>query len=309
MKKTTLFIVLVLVCAGLFTGFAQDEGITVINNGNVGINTTNPTEQLEVNGNVQINSDLILDGGKVVDKDANVRIEIKPDGEISINDNAGNNVVTITTNGSVAINQANPDAVADLDVGGEVKAASINTDTIKVNGAFYNHVPKGTIVMWNGTVPPPGWRLCIDGAGTYTDELNNTQMIPNLSGRFIVAYDPIDNDYDQPGTDIGGKKEHILTEAEMPSHFHTTTAKTNNSTHWDGEHQHKYDPHNRSPDAIAGNGYGVRGGNSADTTGESRHTHQFDIPALNTNSKGGGDPHENRPPYYTLAYIIYTGIE
>ena len=29
---------------------------------------------------------------------------------------------------------------------------------------------------------------------------------------------------------------------------------------------------------------------------------------ININSTGSGSPHENRPPYYVLAYIMKTGI-
>lgn len=39
-------------------------------------------------------------------------------------------------------------------------------------------IPRGIIVMWNGTVPPDGWALCNGDNGT-----------PDLRSRFIVSYD------------------------------------------------------------------------------------------------------------------------
>ena len=56
-KKTMLFVVIVF---GLIAsiGYCQDA-ITVISNGNVGIGTSNPTEKLEVAGNIKSNSRIL----------------------------------------------------------------------------------------------------------------------------------------------------------------------------------------------------------------------------------------------------------
>jgi len=50
-------------------------------------------------------------------------------------------------------------------------------------------VPIGGIIMWSGVTVPAGFALC-DGS-------DNT---PNLKGRFVVGYDPSEPDYDNPGT-------------------------------------------------------------------------------------------------------------
>jgi hypothetical protein len=94
-----------------------------------------------------------------------------------------------------------------------------------------------------------------------------------LAGKFIVGYDPADADYDAIGK-TGGEKEVTLTVNEMPSHSHREqvfTAKNNGG---------------RKPVGFL---------NTANDFGDSGY---------DTGSTGGGLPHENRPPYYTLAYII-----
>ena len=95
---------------------------------------------------------------------------------------------------------------------------------------------------------------------------DGTGLTPNLKGRFIVGYDSTDPDYSTVGF-VGGEKEHTLTVGEIPAHTHSYTAP---------------------------NGSGVIG--DAGITANASN--------INTGSTGGGLAHENRPPYYVLAYII-----
>lgn len=142
-----------------------------------------------------------------------------------------------------------------------------------------NILPKGIIVAWTGRTPPAGWALC---DGTKIGDLQT----PDLRGRFILGAmigTNQSNTYTQsavpsPTSDYwgyGGEEKVTLTVDQMPAHAHTV-----------------------------GNVTGGWIGNNADRGGDiSAH----DNPTLGTyptNSVGGGQPHNNIPPYWVLAYII-----
>jgi microcystin-dependent protein len=166
---------------------------------------------------------------------------------------------------------------------------TVNNLQTTVNNLVSGSVPTGTIAMWAGTTPPAGWQLCdgLDGR-------------PNLKGRFIAGYDAGDADYDAIG-DNGGAKTVTLNITQMPYHGHGMLS-AGGHTHglpggdlfavWSGN------------EADAGSG---SSGNEIDATGASAtttngsHTHTI----LSEGGSGGvTQAHENRPPYYTLAYII-----
>lgn len=100
---------------------------------------------------------------------------------------------------------------------------------------------------------------------------------PNLKGMFIVGLDPDNPDYDEIGNK-GGLDKVALTAANNGPHSHSYTQYTLDQT-------------------VSKNGSGIRGLNQNNTQSGN----------FTTGSSGTGTPHENRPPYYTLAYIIYTG--
>jgi microcystin-dependent protein len=150
-------------------------------------------------------------------------------------------------------------------------------------------VPSGTIVMWNGTVLPNGWALCDGGNGT-----------PDLRGMFIVGYDSGDPDYDSIGN-MGGEKTHTLTTNEMPAHTHTVSGSTNSA----GNHFHSYEDQYSVGTTLAGVAGAARDDNEnfqmKTTVSAGDHTHGVSGSAQST---GGDQAHENRPPYYVLAFIM-----
>jgi len=167
----------------------------------------------------------------------------------------------------------------------DLKLAPKGTGNVRVQGDLEvsgkvmggGALVKGLIMMWHGEVQdiPKGWALCDGAKGT-----------PDLKGRFIVGYDPQDSDYNAPGK-TGGEKRHTLTVDEMPAHAHP--GRTDSS---------------RLSLRRTGGIGGTHGLAAARDQGESNFDHQHNF---TTQDVGGGKPQENRPPYYVLAYIMYTG--
>jgi len=101
---------------------------------------------------------------------------------------------------------------------------------------------------------------------------DGTNGTPDLRGRFIVGYDSGDTDYDVIGS-TGGEKRHTLTIDEMPRHRHSLQFQAGDTEV----------------------NYYIR------RSGEGSFVSNTPAPMSYT---GGDQPHENRPPYYVLAYIM-----
>lgn len=142
-------------------------------------------------------------------------------------------------------------------------------------------VPAGVIVMWSGSVAaiPSGWLIC--------DGTNGT---PNLTGRFVVHADADSGGTYAPG-DTGGTDSVTLTEGQLPAHTHTVSGTTDATA-----------PFTQGVVTVGG-AVRAREGNAAyaENQGTGSHTHTFTGTAAAT---GSGESHENRPPYYALAYIM-----
>lgn len=148
-------------------------------------------------------------------------------------------------------------------------------------------MPQGAIILWSGalTAIPAGYALC--------DGTNGT---PNLSGRFVVGYDSASNSVPVNSTDMtenygkvgnkGGRTSVALVATEMPAHYHLNGISDD------------------QPGSF------VYGGVTTDMPGAAtqgilneQNSHNYQG---KTNIVGGGQAHENRPPYYVLAYIMKT---
>ena len=124
--------------------------------------------------------------------------------------------------------------------------------------------PKGIIALWSGSSDR------IPNGWTLCDGNNES---PNLSGRFVVGVGTLTGTPDPPYRvgDMGGYNKVTLTVKEIPAHTHITTLPKDDAR-W-------------GRDGKAG----LWGPGTADF--ESQPT-------------GGGQPHENRPPFYALCYIM-----
>jgi microcystin-dependent protein len=216
--------------------------------------------------------------------------------------------VTVATDGKVAgtddgEGEARRRVAGPRSMGLEVASLTVERD-VRAGGQVYDRsgvvFPAGGIIMWSGKAKeiPQGWLLCDGQNGT-----------PDLRGRFVVGWHPEDQDYSAVGV-TGGAAQVVLAEMHMPAHQHE--GKTTES----GLHQHaiegtrgtdnrrrklpgtaaiwlSYDNNeNRDPGTVEGRGLVI-----TDQIGA--HTHSLII-----SGAGGGKPHENRPPYYVLAYIM-----
>ena len=155
--------------------------------------------------------------------------------------------------------------------------------------------PIGTIIMWAGSSSyfPTGYLLC-DGSALSRSEYSllfaaigtihgapneNDFNLPDLRERFIVGAGG-DNStvsgtsgYNVNAT--GGENTVTLTINQMPAHNHS---------------------YSRPVDINNDDYRGVPIGSGGDI-GSSFTT-------VNTGNKGGGQAHENRPPFYALCYIM-----
>lgn len=96
-------------------------------------------------------------------------------------------------------------------------------------------------------------------------------------------YDNSSEDYNEIGK-IGGEEFHELTEDENAPHKHIVPWGENLNTAWKPDWSYPDDRFNNS------RGY------KADTDNDNTWPY--------TSPSGKGDPHENRPPFYTLAYVV-----
>ena len=184
-----------------------------------------------------------------------------------------------------------------------LKAPTSNTDATNkeyVDGEIESVIPTGVIVMWSGSTSsvPTGWALCNGQNGT-----------PDLRDRFIVG---AGNSYSVGSK--GGADSVTLTTSQMPSHAHSLNVNSFNvKINFDSGVERASDKgtnisgtHNTIAEAGSGSQYGIRIGSTASYDNGyavSDLTHASTIDASISNS-GSDQSHENRPPYYALAFIM-----
>lgn len=176
-------------------------------------------------------------------------------------------------------------------------------------------IPRGAIIMWSGGIDdiPTGWALC--------DGTNGT---PDLRDRFIVG---AGGEY--AVGDTGGAKEVSLTTAQLPSHSHgsgtLSTSSAGSHSHGSGTlttnttGEHRHDNYAKIVHIVEGglptSVFGPTRSSALATASAGSHSHTISGSTASagshshsisgsTSSVGSGQAHENRPPYFALAYIM-----
>ena len=291
----------------LNAGAAGDIQLNPTSNGNVGIRSINPRADLDVNGSFYLaggSGDVTGDGlvnSSDIQKMVNYLLLYD---NFTIPERARADI-----NGDCRINSLDLDLVVDL-VGGmpldQVRAAGKRIADRAIDIDYEGNVGIGTrdpnkmltvvgnIKMVDGnqgqgkvltsdadgvgtwqTPPDSGipsggiimWSGSIASIPSGWALCNGDNNTPDLRDRFIVG---AGSSYGVDET--GGTASHTLTIAEMPNHNHSYTR-----FHSTGD---------------SGEGHGS--------------DHCKSIRSLTTDDQGGGQPHENRPPFYALAFIMRT---
>jgi len=222
------------------------------------------------NFDVDISSGQIIIGDDIIDVAATTVSHSTSDPEDRID------LITADSNGTVSITQGNPAATAGQPVAPDIPTNEILLVLVYVRGGS-TEILTGDIFndykteLLNNGVPSgviTMWGGSIADIPEGWSLCDGTDGTPDLQDRFVVgAGDTYAVD------DTGGQNSVQLTESELASHTHTTTTF-----------------------GAAGE-FGDTGNQFANADDD-----EFQR-SLDTGSAGGDQPHENRPPYYALAYI------
>ena len=181
----------------------------------------------------------------------------------------------------------------------QVTTPGIANDAVTIDKINFENalVPIGGIIMWSGVYTPKGWVFCNGNNG----EQINGLYIPDLRNKFIVGSYNVDyattpkqgpiinpvgggisRNY-EPG-DTGGESAHKLTISEIPNRTGSVDSGARNYILPSGV----FDiDRGVAPSNTSGGGGGDLGWGK-----------------LNFDLGGGDNYHENRPPYYALAFIM-----
>ena len=183
--------------------------------------------------------------------------------------------------------------------------------TLRAEISGLQPAPLGVVQMWAGANVPEGYLLCNGqqcrqsdypelfkalgttfntaasaNGGPYTTA-DGFFRVPDLRGRFVVGLHDSDSDYTRQGAG-GGSKSVSLTEEQLPSHSHNfKDYYFSNSRKKVRDNFDKIETN----DKIGANG----------TDYDNDHIQYY---RHDTEETGDGQAHENRPPYYVLAYIM-----
>ncbi len=168
-------------------------------------------------------------------------------------------------------------------------------------------LPVGVICLWSGAITsiPTGWVLCNGSNGT-----------PDLRDRFVVG---AGTTYSVGNT--GGAASVQLTTGQLPAHSHSASS-TFTGTALPAHGHSVTDPGHTHTLAGTSIGTGTTSTSTQPVSGSGTITTSTSFTGISIvnasagtpsgtvtttlSPTGNGDPIENRPPYYALAYIMKT---
>lgn len=153
-------------------------------------------------------------------------------------------------------------------------------------------VPQGSIIPWYGNLAniPDGFALC--------DGTNGT---PDLRNRFLVG---AGDAYKLAA--VGGESTHVLSINEMPWHNHNASSAVGYFRSRSNTFYGKGPSSTLGWNAVSGCFSVVEEGLRSEGNADANSTEyivKFDGSKI-VQGQGGDQPHENRPPYYALYYIM-----
>lgn len=194
----------------------------------------------------------------------------------------------VVYDGNTLIDISDSTVTADALLAGQV---AYDKDGERIVGTMVPYVV-GEIRLWTGGgtdgQPPSGWMYCFGQSLSRTDyadlydvigtafgngDGSTTFNLPDFRNRFPVG---AGDEYSR--NTKGGEKSVTLTGNQIPSHTHRLN--------WVNYQ---------------------RGSGSNSAMGYMSPTDQTNY--TSSGSAGGGQSHENRPPYIGIYFIIYTGVE
>lgn len=189
--------------------------------------------------------------------------------------------------------------------------------TLATKGYVDAALPTGAIIAYGGSSAPEGWALC-DGSPHGSSALLallGSANTPDLRGRFVIAAGQGAGLTNRPRNTPGGEETVQLSTLHMPSHSHGGKVASDGSHSHGmdnaGSHAHngKWLPWVADQNVTAGLGaYATKGGNGHDVIpwdgGHTHPIHNSSTHQHNITAEGGGQAHNNMPPFYALTYII-----
>lgn len=219
-------------------------------------------------------------------------------------------IIDVNTDGTaIGLGMAAPDEDTGLFVG----LPAIFNDSVIVKSMA------GSIQMFAGNAAPAGWLFCFgqeisrtnydvlfDAIGTTygTGDGSTTFNLPDLRDRF-----PVGAGSSYALNAKGGANTVTLSTSQIPAHTHGKSGAITSGITSSGAHTHTF---KTQGDAFAsGSKKGIYSTSDGTWTGTSVMTssgaHTHNLPAHEHTSVGGGQAHENRPPYIGINFIICTG--